>query len=93
MDIIHGMTTRVLPRHAQPALADRLRVMPAVVVSGARQTGKSTLAQDLTPGARRFISLDDLDAMELARRGPEALVEEPPVTLDECSGSPTCSGR
>ena len=34
MDITHGMTTRVLPRHAQPALADRLRVMPAVVVTG-----------------------------------------------------------
>jgi predicted AAA+ superfamily ATPase len=62
--------------------------MPAVVVSGARQTGKSTLAQDLTPGARRFISLDDLDAMELARRDPEALVEGPPVTLDEVQREP-----
>lgn len=89
MDIIHSMTTRVLPRHAQAALADRLRVMPAVVVvSGARQTGKSTLAQDLTPGARRFISLDDLDAMELARRDPEALVEGSPVTLLEVQREP-----
>jgi len=83
MDIIHAMTSPFLPRHAQPALADRLRVMPAVVVSGARQTGKSTLAQALTRGERRYISLDDLDAMELARRDPEALVEGPPVTLDE----------
>lgn len=88
MDIIHAMTTRVLPRHAQPALADRLRVMPAVVVTGARQTGKSTLAQALTPGDRRFVSLDDLDAMELARRDPEALVEGPPVTLDEVQREP-----
>jgi len=30
MDIIHGVKKRVLPRHAQRALADRLRVMPAV---------------------------------------------------------------
>jgi predicted AAA+ superfamily ATPase len=88
MDIIHGMKTRVLRRHAQPALAHRLRVMPAVVVSGARQTGKSTLAQNLTPGNRRFISLDDLDAMELARRDPEALVEGSPVTLDEVQREP-----
>lgn len=88
MDIIHAMTRRVLPRHAQPALADRLRVMPAVVVTGARQTGKSTLAQALTPGDRRFVSLDDLDAMELARRDPEALVEGPPVTLDEVQREP-----
>src|SRR5207249_3789069 len=49
MDIIHGVKKRVLPRHAQRALADRLRVMPAVVVTGARQTGKITLAQALTP--------------------------------------------
>ncbi len=83
------MKTALLPRHAQPALADRLRVMPAVVVTGARQTGKSTLVQALTPGDRRFISLDDLDAMELARRDPEALVEgAAPVTLDEVQREP-----
>jgi predicted AAA+ superfamily ATPase len=88
MDIIHGMDSPPLPRHAQPALADRLRVMPAVVVTGARQTGKSTLAQELTPGERRFVSLDDLDAVELARRDPEALVEGPSVTIDEVQREP-----
>ena len=89
MDIIHAVVNQPpLPRHAQAALADRLRVVPAVVVSGARQTGKSTLAQQLTPGERRFVSLDDLDAMELARRDPEALVEGPPVTLDEVQREP-----
>ena len=88
MDIIHAMNNQVLPRHAQAALADRLRVMPAVVVSGARQTGKSTLAHDLTPGDRRFITLDDLDALELARRDPEALVAGSPVTLDEVQRAP-----
>jgi predicted AAA+ superfamily ATPase len=34
--------------------------MPAVVVTGARQTGKSTLAEVLAPGRRRFLSLDAL---------------------------------
>lgn len=88
MDIIHSVMASILPRHAQPELARRLRAMPAVVVTGARQTGKSTLAHDLTPGNRRFVSLDDLDAMELARRDPEALVEGPPVTLDEVQREP-----
>jgi hypothetical protein len=87
MDIIH-IVNDLLPRHAQAALAQRLRVMPAVVVIGARQTGKSTLAQALTPGPRRFVSLDDLDAAELARRDPDALVGEPPVTLDEVQREP-----
>lgn len=83
------MKTEFLPRHAQRALAERLRAMPAVVVTGARQTGKSTLAQALTPGERRFVSLDDLDAVEMARRDPDALVEgRTPVTLDEVQREP-----
>ncbi len=64
--------------------------MPAVVVTGARQTGKSTLVQGLAPAAgRRYLSLDDLDVLDAARRDPEALVGgEEPVTLDEVQREP-----
>jgi len=63
--------------------------MPAVVLSGARQTGKSTLAGPLASGERRFISLDDLDALDVAGRDPLALVGgETPVTLDEVQRAP-----
>ena len=63
--------------------------MPAVVVTGARQTGKSTLAQELTPGRRRFFSLDDLDPLDQARRDPEALLGgRQPVTIDEVQREP-----
>jgi hypothetical protein len=87
MIIIHIMNT--LPRLVEPALAERLRVMPAVVVTGARQTGKSTLAARRVPGARRYVSLDDLDALGTARRDPEALVGgNDPVTLDEVQREP-----
>jgi hypothetical protein len=41
--------------------------MPALVVTGAWQTGKSTLVQRLTPGKRRYHSLDDLDVRDAAR--------------------------
>ena len=57
MIIMHAMSTTVLPRLVTRALAERLRAMPAVVVTGARQTGKSTLVQQLTPGTRRYRSL------------------------------------
>lgn len=88
MTIIHGMNT--LPRAVAPALAERLRVMPAVVVTGARQTGKSTLAEALVPGARRYATLDDLDVLDAARRDPEALVGgKHPVTLDEVQREPS----
>jgi predicted AAA+ superfamily ATPase len=89
MDIIHDVNGKTLPRHLQQVLAERLRVMPAVVVTGARQSGKSTLVQVLTPGERRFLSLDDLDVADLARRDPEALVGgSMPVTLDEVQREP-----
>lgn len=88
MIIIHSVNN-ALPRLVSRSLQDRLRVMPAVVVTGARQTGKSTLVQDLTPGGRRYVSLDDLDALDMARRDPEALVGgERPVTLDEVQREP-----
>ena len=88
MIIIHAMKT--LPRAVEPALAERLRVMPAVVVTGARQTGKSTLAAERVPGSRRYASLDDLDVLDAARRDPEALVGgTKPVTLDEVQREPS----
>lgn len=63
--------------------------MPAVVVTGARQTGKSTLAQELVAGSRRFLSLDDLDVVDAARRDPDALVGgRQPITLDEVQREP-----
>jgi predicted AAA+ superfamily ATPase len=78
-----------LPRLVDTALAERLRVMPAVVVTGARQTGKSTLAEHLAPGRRRYRSLDDLDVLDAARRDPEVLVGSgEPVTLDEVQRAP-----
>ncbi len=83
------MNGAALPRLVSPSLEDRLRVMPAVVVTGARQSGKSTLAQDLTPGSRRFLSLDDLDVLDLARRDPDALLGgSQPITLDEVQREP-----
>jgi hypothetical protein len=89
MIIIRRVDTDTLPRLVAPALAARLRAMPALVVTGPRQAGKSTLAQRLAPGKRRYRSLDDLDVLDAARRDPEALVGgDDPVTLDEIQRAP-----
>jgi len=87
MIIIHAM--RTLPRLVGTALAERLRVMPAVVVTGSRQTGKSTLAEHLVQGERRYHSLDDFEVLDAARRDPESLLGgAEPVTLDEVQREP-----
>jgi len=88
--IIHkSMDDFLVPRFVAASLRERMSVMPAVVVTGARQTGKSTLVRRLVAGERRFLSLDDLDVVDLARREPDVLVGGPaPVTLDEVQREP-----
>ena len=88
MIIMQGMN-EMLPRAVAGRLTAALRVMPAVVVTGARQTGKSTLAKDTGPEPRRFVSLDDFDLMAAARHDPQLLVGgDEPVTLDEVQRAP-----
>jgi predicted AAA+ superfamily ATPase len=89
MIIIHAVNAATLPRLVAGSLADRLQVMPAVVLTGARQTGKSTLAQELMPEPRRYVTFDDIDALDAARRDPESLVGGAQrVTLDEVQRAP-----
>ena len=64
----------MLQRHVAQQLAAHLRTMPAVVLTGARQTGKSTLAQATAP-PRRFMSLDDFDVLDAAQREPNLLLD------------------
>ena len=87
MIIIQGMN-EIRPRIVADHLALHLRTMPAVVLTGARQTGKSTLAQATKP-SRRFATLDDFDVLDAARRQPELLLGgKAPITLDEVQRAP-----
>ncbi|TVR89010.1 MAG: ATP-binding protein [Trueperaceae bacterium] len=82
------MDDRVLPRLAGDRVRTHLSTMPAVVLTGARQTGKSTLARSLRPTGR-YATLDDLDVRALAERDPDALVGGAgPITLDEVQRAP-----
>lgn len=68
-----------------------MRTMPVVVITGARQTGKSTLAHYLLPGVRpRYLTLDDYDTLDRIRREPAALLQSRwPVVLDEVQRAPS----
>ena len=83
------MNSASLPRLAAAALARHLRAMPVTVLSGARQTGKSTLAHATGDPQRLFMTLDEPSVAELAARDPGALLAgNDPVTIDEIQFAP-----
>lgn len=93
MTIIHGVNNvhhRFLPRLLEPVLETTLTQFPVVVLTGARQTGKSTLVQHLPSArARRYRSLDDLDLLARAEHAPDSLLQEGDrLTLDEVQRAP-----
>jgi predicted AAA+ superfamily ATPase len=72
-------------------LLDRaLEAFPVVVVTGARQTGKSTLVRELlADDDRLYVTLDDIDVRDQADRAPDSLLGRAPrMTLDEVQRSP-----
>lgn len=90
MIIIHSMNDlRVVPRLLAAAVDRVAQTMPVVVVTGARQTGKSTLVRRLLSEERPYYSLDDLDVREQAQRAPAELVgRSESLVLDEVQREP-----
>ena len=64
-----------------------LRALPVVVLTGARQTGKTTLARSLSE-PRGYLSLDDLGILGQAQADPDSLLLDRPPTLDEVQRAP-----
>ncbi len=68
-------------------LESALKVLPVTVVTGARQTGKTTLAKSLD-SKRAYFTLDDVGVLDQAERNPDSLLTTRPVTLDEVQRAP-----
>lgn len=68
------MPHRYRTRALEPTLRARLATFPVVVITGARQTGKSTLARELGGEERTYLTLDDYNVLDQARRAPDALL-------------------
>lgn len=78
-----------LPRLVAPELSRALADAPVVVVTGARQTGKSTLVRDLLTDDRLYLTLDDWDVQSDAASAPEDLLRRAPrLTFDEVQRAP-----
>lgn len=89
MIIIHCVDS-IVPRRLSQLLARAASVLPVVVVTGARQTGKSTLVRELAPDPERlYLTLDDYDLLEQARVNPDDLIARGRrLTIDEVQRAP-----
>jgi hypothetical protein len=78
-----------IDRFIEPVLLDRARTRPAVVVTGARQTGKTSLVRRVFP-AHDYVSLDLPSEAEQAETDPTGFLlrHRPPLVVDEIQYAP-----
>lgn len=84
------MQWRYIPRWIAPRLSKAISVSSVAVLTGARQTGKTTLLrQEAAFRDWRFMTLDDLDVLGMAEKRPdELLAVSDRLVIDEVQKSP-----
>ncbi|HHS83497.1 MAG TPA: ATP-binding protein [Gammaproteobacteria bacterium] len=79
-----------IPRDAESRLQHFAEGYPVIVVTGPRQSGKSTLVRHAFP-EHRYVSLEDLDQREFAETDPRGFLKQfsDGTILDEAQRCPT----
>ncbi|NGX60673.1 MAG: hypothetical protein K940chlam9_00140 [Chlamydiae bacterium] len=76
---------RYISRTLESILKKAVKEFPAVVLTGPRQAGKTTILKHFFSGSHRYISLEPPDVRSSALADPRGFLElyEPPLILDE----------
>jgi predicted AAA+ superfamily ATPase len=74
-----------VPRTLEPFVTRAAQQFPVVMLTGARQVGKTTLLRHLGQGGRAYVTLDDPLVLNLAKTEPALFMQRfpPPVLIDE----------
>lgn len=76
-------------RHLEPKFLKMSNFFKVVLVTGARQVGKTTMLKHLSEN-RTYVSLDDIDTLTLAKEDPKLFFMRyrPPIIIDEVQKAP-----
>jgi uncharacterized protein len=82
--------TEYLERELASTVVSALEEMPVVVITGMRQTGKTTFLQRQSGfEGRRYVTFDDFSQREAAKSDPDGFVNSSePLTIDEAQKCP-----
>lgn len=86
--------TKYIHRYIEPHILALSKAFPVILVTGARQVGKTTLLQHLsarTPRLKRqYVSMDEFEIRALAKNDPALFLEQypPPLIIDEIQYAP-----
>ncbi len=80
-----------IKRLLEKSLKDSLNTFPVVLITGPRQSGKTTLVQKVFGKKYTYVSLDELDIRSLAIEDPRTFLEQysAPVIIDEIQNVPS----
>lgn len=79
-----------IQRSLEPVLEKAVKQFPAVVVTGPRQAGKTTILKHLFSKTHKYLSLEPPDIRLAAASDPRGFIElyQPPVIFDEIQYAP-----
>ena len=79
-----------IKRVMEKTIKKMVNEFPVIVISGARQVGKSTMLQMIKEDNMNYVTLDDLDARNLALSDPKYFLEQysHPLLIDEIQYAP-----
>lgn len=80
-------------RHIEQCITELSKTWSAILLTGPRQSGKSTMLKKLAEKeniGREYISLDDLTVREMAKNDPKMFLQfhKPPIIIDEVQYAP-----